>query len=845
MTTKPIFSVVSLLLAVVFLLSACQLAPLPPPVAEPTIAAVPAEKPAAAQPGGLRFDAPEYAIDGPYAVGVRHFHIQAAKDNERPLNLTVWYPALNPNGIDAAITYEMTVDPGITPPWGVQGHALRDAAPDVSGGPYPLVIYSHGHTSFSQDFAYFVEHLTSHGFVVLAVDHQDNPTTTFGQKAWQTEYQRPDEVRRQIVFADSLTAANGPLAGMIDTERVGVAGFSLGGGTALATGGARLDLDNFRSLCESGSPEIETWPLAADCVNVLDNEEELAALAGLDEVPQGLWPDWSDERVDAVVALGPAVVMFGNAGIQSIDTPTMLMIGSVDFIAGPLYEKYSPYQNLEVGRKVEVVFDSGGHMLFFPACRDAPDLVDLGLEFYCSDPVWDMDRAHDLINHFATAFLLAELKGGAEAAAALAADQVSFPGIEYRAEGYGPAAGLDDETIATVESLVEEAMAAHGIPGVALSIVKGDTVVYSRGFGLAEYGTDRAMTPQTVFPMASNSKEFTTAAIMQLVAAGGVDLDAPVIAYLPYFRLADGRQDEITVRHLLGNYSGMPDLPEEKRDYTRRETSPEALEAFVRSLADTKLAAEPGGDFFIYANPNFDIAGAIVAAVSGEPFEEYVQNHIFAPLGMEHSTFLMTETDPAQRTAAHWRDDNGQMVAVPEPPDYDQVHTPSGGLLSTLDDMTLWALANLNRGQLGGQRFLPESAYEEMWKPHVAFNWGMGAPFDDWGLGWALTEIDGYPIVFWGGLHVGVTTSVYVAPEDDIALVALVNFSEDASISPPWYTIDIGLPALLRVLAGEEGSAAATNLSEKAIRMASSGSGSRKMGASDNHVNRVTPQAQR
>ena len=74
-------------------------------------------------------------------------------------------------------------------------------------------------------------------------------------------------------------------------------------------------------------------------------------------------------------------------------------------------------------------------MIFFTACPDAPELVDLGLAFYCSDPVWDMSRAHDLVNHFATAFLLAELKDDTEAAAALAPENVSFPGISYQTTG--------------------------------------------------------------------------------------------------------------------------------------------------------------------------------------------------------------------------------------------------------------------------------------------------------------------------------------------------------------------------------------------------------------------------
>ena len=312
-----------LLVLVALLLNGCQ------PVMQQTTGAT-QEAASLAQPSGLRPDAPAYAVHGPYAVGVRYFTIESEQQSDRTLKLTVWYPALNPAGAEAAITYVMALEPGETAPWQVNGHALMEADADVSGGPYPLVVYSHAHTGFSAGLAYFVEHLASHGFVVMAVDHQDNPLTTFGQKAWQTEYQRPEENRRVIAYAETLTAAGGALAGLIDTERIGVAGFSLGGGDAFAAGGARLNLDNFRALCESGSQAIETYLLRPDCVNVLKHEKELATLAGLDAVPEGLWPDWGDPRVDAVVAMGPTVEKFGTAGLQSIKVPTLLMIGSAD-----------------------------------------------------------------------------------------------------------------------------------------------------------------------------------------------------------------------------------------------------------------------------------------------------------------------------------------------------------------------------------------------------------------------------------------------------------------------------------------------------------------------------------
>ena len=90
--------------------------------------------------------------------------------------------------------------------------------PDASGAPYPLVVYSHAHWSMGQEIPYFTEHLASQGFVVIPVDHEDNWSTDLGPLAYETMIRRPQEVTRQIDFAESLAAPDGDLAGMIDTD---------------------------------------------------------------------------------------------------------------------------------------------------------------------------------------------------------------------------------------------------------------------------------------------------------------------------------------------------------------------------------------------------------------------------------------------------------------------------------------------------------------------------------------------------------------------------------------------------------------------------------------------------
>ena len=132
--------------------------------------------------------------------------------------------------------------------------------------------------------------------------------------------------------------------------------------------------------------------------------------------------------------------MLGGGGLDEMRRPIMLLVGTNDNSVGAALEYRQAYETLPGPHKTRVLFENADHMIFGNACPAYPGMVDAGLYFVCSDLVWDMDRAHDLTNHFATAFLLAELKGDAEAAKALAPENVAFPGITYETTAYGAAA---------------------------------------------------------------------------------------------------------------------------------------------------------------------------------------------------------------------------------------------------------------------------------------------------------------------------------------------------------------------------------------------------------------------
>lgn len=169
-----------------------------------------------------------------------------------------------------------------------------------------------------------------------------------------------------------------------------------------------------------------------------------------------------------------------------------------------------------------------------------------------------------------------------------------------------------------IDAYVEEQMHRLNIPGVSLAIVEGDKIVHLRGFGKARPGGE-APTPQTPFFIGSLTKSFTALAVMQLVEAGKVELDAPVQRYLPWFRVADPQASaQMTVRHMLNQTGGLP-MSLGMADLGDFDSRPDATERQVRALSTLKLA-RPVGAKFEYSNTNYNVLGLIVEAASRESY---------------------------------------------------------------------------------------------------------------------------------------------------------------------------------------------------------------------------------
>ena len=341
-------------------------------------------------------------------------------------------------------------------------------------------------------------------------------------------------------------------------------------------------------------------------------------------------------------------------------------------------------------------------------------------------------------------------------------------------------AGAPDLT--RIDAYVSEQMQADHIPGVALGLVHNDQIVHLRGFGEASQ-SGRAVTPHTPFILASVSKSFTALAIMQLVEAGKVELDAPVQRYLPWFRVADPvASARITLRHLLYHMSGIP-----SSGYPcRADQVTTSLEQYVRSLATLTLD-RPVGSRPDYCSTNYDVLGLIVQTVSGQPYGTYVQQHVFAPLQMHDSFASEQEARRDGLTQGHrW------IFGVPAPFDYYPLsQVPAGGLISSVQDITHYLVAQMNGGRFGSTSVLSSAGIATMHAPAVPQEGGSGS----YGMGWVNGPLAGVPAIWHGGNIAHFHALLLIEPQTHWGAILLVNAN---SVIPPGLDpLDAGVTRLL------------------------------------------------
>ena len=353
--------------------------------------------------------------------------------------------------------------------------------------------------------------------------------------------------------------------------------------------------------------------------------------------------------------------------------------------------------------------------------------------------------------------------------------------------------------------LVEAFLGSHDVAGLAVAVVH-DAEVVSRGFGVRDVGTGASVTPETMFHLASVSKPFVATAIVSLATARDagepvLDLDAPIIDWVPEFTLADGREADVTARRLLSHSSGLPDVAD--YGWHDPQLGDDALSEFARSLAGWRLQSEPGSTFS-YSNAGFELLGLLLSRAMGTTFEDAVRRQVLTPLGMPNSTFLKGDVPSHLAASPHV----GMPLSVPKRSyPYTRRHAPSSTLHSNLVEMCRWMVAHFEPTEApegcNGQRVrLDAGLVDLMWQPVVLVDhppWEESAA-----LGWAVGSYRGHRTLSHSGADPGFGSKVVLVPERRTGIVVLANSNTVPTSVVAAAALDIALADVpLTAISGE------------------------------------------
>jgi CubicO group peptidase (beta-lactamase class C family) len=324
-----------------------------------------------------------------------------------------------------------------------------------------------------------------------------------------------------------------------------------------------------------------------------------------------------------------------------------------------------------------------------------------------------------------------------------------------------------------LDALVLAKMQVARVPGLVAVVVKGDRVLLSRGYGMANLAEGRAVTPDTLFNVASISKTFLSVAIEQLVESGAIALDDDIGEQLAFSaRNPSFPDDALTYRMLLAHTSSLLDTPEIFGDKSYGENSPIRLSTFLRGYVEPGgtyyrrrnwSATTPPGSAFAYSNAGSGLAGLFIENVAGIGLEAYSRDNIFAPLGMTRSSWFLDGLDLADVAMPYTLDAAGSYEAAGYYcyPDY-----PSGQLRTSGSELARFLMMVIQGGQLDGAKVLSPTSVAEMEAQQ---------PHSYEGLSWEYNVVGGHSLVGHWGVDVGVSTDMWLDPSTGAGYITLTN----------------------------------------------------------------------
>ncbi|MGY5850047.1 serine hydrolase [Salegentibacter sp. F14] len=344
----------------------------------------------------------------------------------------------------------------------------------------------------------------------------------------------------------------------------------------------------------------------------------------------------------------------------------------------------------------------------------------------------------------------------------------------------GTSQGLSSKQI---DSLVHKTMDTFNVPGTAVAVLKDGEIVHMKGYGIRSLKKGGNVDQNTLFGVASNTKAVTAAALAQLIDEGKLEWDTKVTEVIPEFKLYNPYvTSEFTIRDLLTHRSGLGLGAGDLMVFPASNvTDKDQLIYNLRFL-------KPVSSFrsqYDYDNLLYIVAGEVIERVSGTEYETYVKENLLGPLGMH-------------QTAMSWHriEDYSNVIDGHAPVDgeleitglsFTKVGNPAAGIYSSVKDWSKWVQAQLNDGKYGvnlQDSLFSTKAHREMWTPQTLTGTGKGdynTHFKAYGLGWFLSDVNGYLEVTHTGGLLGIVSQVTMIPELDLGIIVFTNQQSGAA----------------------------------------------------------------
>jgi CubicO group peptidase (beta-lactamase class C family) len=323
-----------------------------------------------------------------------------------------------------------------------------------------------------------------------------------------------------------------------------------------------------------------------------------------------------------------------------------------------------------------------------------------------------------------------------------------------------------------LDAFVAQTMERTGVPGVAVGLLHGEETI-TQGYGVTNVEHPLPVTSHTLFQVGSITKTFTCLALLRLVEAGQLDLDAPIRTYVPEFQVADADASaHATVRHLLTHTGGWPgDV------FLDTGSGEDALARYVAAMADLEPLA-PLGTVWSYNNAGFSLAGHVIERIRDQSYQQALRELVLEPLGLEHAYFGPGEVITHRFAVGHDVTDAGAQVVRPWA--LPRAVYPAGGLICDLHALLRYARFQIKQGRTEeGTQLLSAGTMSDMHSVQVR----IGGARDAIGLAWMINHAGDTPYISHGGGTKGQITLLAIVPERHFAVIVLTNANQGGQVT--------------------------------------------------------------